>query len=96
MAGASKTAGLAEVMVAPAVRAFLHERLASLAKASTGSSNLIRRAMPLLEPLSLDTGEMTDKGSINQRLVIRNRAAMIERLYAAQAGDDVISIDGSR
>jgi hypothetical protein len=39
---------------------------------------------------------MTDKGSINQRLVIRNRAAMIERLYAAQAGDDVISIDGSR
>jgi feruloyl-CoA synthase len=96
MAGAAKSATLAEVMAAPAIRQFLRERLSSLAQASTGSSNLFRRAMLLLDPLSLDTGEMTDKGSINQRLVIRNRAAMIERLYAAQAGDDVITIDQSR
>jgi len=96
LAGASKSATLAEVTSAPAVRQALRERLASLAKTSTGSSNLIRRAVWLLDPLSLDTGEMTDKGSINQRLVIRNRAAMIERLYAAQPGDDVISVDERR
>ena len=42
-------------------------------------------------PSSLDAGEMTDKGSINQRLVIRNRAAMIDKLYAAQPDGDVIS-----
>jgi feruloyl-CoA synthase len=93
MAGAPKSASLAEVMAAPAIQQFLRERLASLAKTSTGSSNLIRRAMLLLDPLSLDTGEMTDKGSINQRLVIRNRAAMIERLYAAQPDGDVVTID---
>ncbi|MBX9840373.1 MAG: feruloyl-CoA synthase [Xanthobacteraceae bacterium] len=95
LAGMPKSASLAEVAAAPAVREALRERLCSLAKASTGSSNLIRRTMWLLDPLSLDTGEMTDKGSINQRLVIRNRAAMIERLYAAQPDDDVISIDAS-
>ena len=95
LSGASKSASVADVVAAPAVREALRERLCSLAKTSTGSSNLIRRAMWLLDPLSLDTGEMTDKGSINQRLVIRNRASMLERLYAVQAGDDVISIDAS-
>jgi feruloyl-CoA synthase len=92
-AGASKSAATNEIMATPAVRDFLRERLGSLAATSTGSSNLIRRAMLLLDPLSLDLGEMTDKGSINQRLVIRNRAPMIERLYAARPVSEVISID---
>ena len=80
-------------MAAPKVREALRERLRSLAAASTGSSNLIRRAMLLLDPLSLDLGELTDKGSINQRMVIRNRGPMIEQLYAARPGGEVISID---
>src|SRR6185503_10288204 len=45
-------------------------RLKSFAARSTGSSNLIRRAIILDEPPSLDAGEMTDKGSINQRAVL--------------------------
>jgi feruloyl-CoA synthase len=58
----------------------LRGRLASFP--STGSSNRIARAIVLEEPLSLDAGEMTDKGSINQRAVLKRRAAMVQELYA--------------
>jgi feruloyl-CoA synthase len=49
---------------------------------STGSSNRIARAMVLDAPPSLDAGEMTDKGSINQRAVLGRRAALVEELYS--------------
>ncbi len=42
------------------------------------------------EPASMDKGEMTDKGSINQRAVLANRAALVEELYAAQPSARVI------
>jgi feruloyl-CoA synthase len=57
----------------------LENRLVSFP--STGSSSRIARAMVLDEPPSLDAGEMTDKGSINQRAVLSRRAALVEELY---------------
>jgi feruloyl-CoA synthase len=57
---------------------------------STGSSNRIARAMLLEEPPSLDAGEMTDKGSINQRAVLARRAALVEELYRDAPGEKVI------
>jgi feruloyl-CoA synthase len=57
----------------------LRDRLKTLA--STGSSNRIARALVLEEPPSLDAGEMTDKGSINQRAVLKRRAALVDELY---------------
>ncbi|HEV2430003.1 MAG TPA: feruloyl-CoA synthase [Burkholderiales bacterium] len=48
---------------------------------STGSSNRIARALVLEEPPSLDAGEMTDKGSINQRAVLVRRKDLVEELY---------------
>jgi feruloyl-CoA synthase len=48
---------------------------------STGSSNRIARAIVLEEPPSLDAGELTDKGSINQRAVLSRRAAVVQELY---------------
>jgi feruloyl-CoA synthase len=62
-----------------AAAAELQARLASLP--STGSSNRIARAIVLDEPPSLDAGEMTDKGTINQRAVLRRRAALVDELY---------------
>jgi feruloyl-CoA synthase len=59
----------------------LERRLAALAGLSTGSSSRITRAMVLQEPPSLDAGEMTDKGSLNQRAVLARRAALVEELY---------------
>ena len=58
----------------------LRARLVSLS--NTGSSNRVARAIVLEEPPSLDAGEMTDKGSINQRAVLRRRSRLVDELYA--------------
>jgi feruloyl-CoA synthase len=48
---------------------------------SSGSSNRIARAIILDEPPSLDAGEMTDKGSINQKAVLDRRKKRVDELY---------------
>jgi len=67
--------------------------LDSFAKAATGSSNRIVRAMLTDTPPSLDGGEATDKGSINQRMVLKNRAALVDELYADQRSSRVLAAD---
>ena len=47
----------------------------------TGSSNTIRRVQILDEPPSLDAGEITDKGTINQKAVLARRSALVDELY---------------
>jgi len=64
------------------VREAFARLLDKLMRTSSGTSNRIARAVLLAEPPSLDIGEMTDKGSINQRAVLANRAALVEDLYA--------------
>jgi feruloyl-CoA synthase len=64
------------------VRSAFSRKLDSFAAAATGTSGRIMRAVVLAEPASLDIGEMTDKGSINQRAVLAHRAAVVEALYA--------------
>jgi feruloyl-CoA synthase len=49
---------------------------------AAGSAARIERLMLLDEPADLDAGEITDKGYVNQRQVLRGRAALVERLYA--------------
>jgi feruloyl-CoA synthase len=71
------------------------QRLSQLASQATGSSTKVCRVLLLETPPSLDAGEMTDKGSINQRAVLRNRAALVDELYAAPLSSRVISIDSS-
>jgi len=66
----------------PKVRGFFRTWLNALWEAGTGSSNRPTRALLLSEPPSMDRGELTDKGSINQRAVLQHRAAAVERLYA--------------
>ena len=67
-------------------------RLEAFAKTSTGSSNRVCRAILLAEPPSLDAGEMTDKGSINQRAVLARRADLVTELYAAEPSPRVLVI----
>ncbi len=66
--------------------------LQALAAASPGSSTRVVRAILMAEPASMDKGEMTDKGSINQRAVLKNRAALVDELYAAPLSSRVIAI----
>ena len=67
---------------AEARRARLREIFEGLARDSTGTSNRITRVLLLEAPPSIDAGEITDKGSINQRAVLEVRAALVEALYA--------------
>ncbi|MBB5402104.1 AMP-binding protein [Paraburkholderia youngii] len=59
----------------------------------TGSSMRIRRVMLLNEPPSIDGGEITDKGYINQRAVLARRASAIAALYADKPGANVVTIE---
>ncbi|APH73661.1 feruloyl-CoA synthase [Aquibium oceanicum] len=67
--------------VHPAVRLIFQERLDELAKKSTGSSNLVARAIICDRPPAIDAHEVTDKGSINQRAVMAARPGLVEDLY---------------
>ncbi len=51
-----------------------------------GSSQVPRRALVLSEPPSIEAGEITDKGYINQAAVLRRRAASVQALYEGGAG----------
>ena len=42
------------------------------------------------EPPSIDKHEVTDKGSLNQGAVLRNRAALVEELYSNEPSARVI------
>jgi feruloyl-CoA synthase len=75
------------------VLAELRSRLNTFARASTGSSNRVTRAILLTQPPSLDAGEMTDKGSINQRAVLGRRADEVAELYARAPSQRVLVVD---
>ena len=55
-----------------------------------GSSRRLARLILMDDPPSLDSGEVTDKGSVNQRAVLSRRAAMVEELYAERPSRRVI------
>jgi feruloyl-CoA synthase len=85
-------AGVLDVVAHEGVRREFRFLLDTFAKAATGSSNRVMRAIVLDVPPSLDVGEATDKGSINQRMVLRHRAALVQELYAAAPPRRVIAI----
>ena len=73
----------------PAVRTALGDALQAHAAQATGSASRVIRALVLTEPLSLTKGEVTDKGSVNQRAVLRHRADLAAAVY--DDGPDVIT-----
>lgn len=76
----------------PGVRQALDQAFRAHNARHTGGSMRIARVLPLIEPPSMDAGEITDKGYINQRAVLARRADAVERLYATPPGDDVIVV----
>jgi feruloyl-CoA synthase len=73
-----------------ALRAKIAAALKTLA-AEGGSSMHPTRALILEEPPSIDAGEITDKGYVNQRAVLERRAALVKTLHAQPAGPAVIT-----
>ena len=74
------------------IRDAFRERLTKFLAAATGSSNRITRAILIDSPLSIDRGEVTDKGSINQRAVLDHRSRLIEELYSPTPAAHVITL----
>ena len=82
----------AEVASHPEVRRRIDAALRALLRESTGSSNRVARAVLAASPPSLDDGEVTDKGSLNQRAVLERRKHLVDALYANPAGGGVIAV----
>ncbi len=74
------------------IREAFRERLTKFLATSTGSSTRITRAILIDTPLSIDRGEVTDKGSINQRAVLDHRGRLIEELYSPTPAAHVITL----
>ena len=81
LAGLAPDAPLADVLASSPVLAFFADLVDRLAQDATGSANRIARAILLAEPPSIDKGEVTDKGSINQRAVLKCRDALVQALH---------------
>jgi len=79
---AARSLGLDE----SAIRARLQLALAALRLGSSGSSTAPSRLLILDLPPSIDEGEITDKGYINQRAVLERRAMHVEHLHAGGSG----------
>jgi feruloyl-CoA synthase len=70
-----------EIFAHREVRAAVERGLRELKRQSPGSSTHAPRALLLREPPSIDAGEITDKGYINQRAVLARRASEVHKLY---------------
>ena len=90
LAGLGPDAALPEVLHHGAVRAFFQALADRLWRESTGSANRVARLHVLAEPPSIDKGEVTDKGSINQRAVLQHRASLVEALYEGTTSDPFV------
>ena len=70
-----------DLIQTPAVRDFVQRLADDLWARATGSSSRVALMHVLVDPPSIDHGEVTDKGSINQRAVLAHRAALVEALH---------------
>ena len=83
-------APMSEVLKQRAVLQKFQSLVTDLSLTATGSANRVARLMLLAEPPSIDKGEITDKGSINQRAVLKERDALVQALYDETPGHTVI------
>lgn len=82
LAALPESASMDDVASSPPVKAWLQDLVNRLAQTATGSANHINRAVILTQPPSLDKGEITDKGSLNQRNMLSHRSALVQALHA--------------
>ncbi len=80
----------------PAAFRALNEELAKKTAAfnagEQGSSRRIKRFMVMIEPPSIDSGEITDKGYVNQRQVQAKRAGLVSALFSQPLGPGVVEV----
>jgi feruloyl-CoA synthase len=82
LANADANVPLSDIYTRPEVVTFFQNVINQLGEQATGSATKIARAILLEEPASIDKGEITDKGSINQRAVLKHRDALVKALHS--------------
>jgi feruloyl-CoA synthase len=70
-----------------ALREALGAALGKMLEEPGGSSHRVARMLVCDAPPSIESGELTDKGYVNQRAVLSNRAALVARLYDSPDAD---------
>ncbi|WP_295472417.1 feruloyl-CoA synthase [uncultured Pseudomonas sp.] len=86
LAGLDREASDEQVLASPAVRQWFAAWLQRLNKGASGNASRLEWIALLAEPPSIDRGEITDKGSINQRAVLQWRASLVDALYRGDHG----------
>jgi feruloyl-CoA synthase len=86
LSGLGLEASWEQVVTSPAVKAHFEQVAQTMLKTATGSSTRVAKMTLLVPPPSIDSGELTDKGSINQRAVLKNRADIVEQLHNGTLG----------
>ena len=81
LSGMPADAPMHDVLNSAPVLAHFQRVVNELAKTATGSASRIARLCLLADPPTIDRGEITDKGSINQRAVLTHRAETVEHLH---------------
>ncbi|MFD1191124.1 AMP-binding protein [Phenylobacterium conjunctum] len=94
-------AGMAAAQAAPGVGGPLEklaglvaEKLRAFNADAGGSSRQVGRFVIMAEPPSIDAGEITDKGYVNQRATLERRADLVKAIYANPPGAGVVVLRG--
>lgn len=81
LSGLSPESSNKEAFLHETVQKYIDQLLVQLGKTATGSANRVAKAVVAVDPPSIDLGEITDKGSLNQRAVLKHRANLVAQLY---------------
>ncbi|MBS0346063.1 MAG: feruloyl-CoA synthase [Proteobacteria bacterium] len=84
-----------QVLTNPAVLSRVRQGMAMMKNLGGGTSTYPARALLVAEPPSVEAGEITDKGYINQRAVLNRRADLVAYLYADVPDKTVITVHGA-
>ena len=89
LAALPSDAPLSAVLASDAVRSHFQAVVNTLASHAAGSAGRVARLCLLSVPPTIDKGEITDKGSINQRAVLQHRDDLVEALHGDTLADAI-------
>lgn len=90
--GLAPDASLVDVLMNPEIRSRIRHGMAMMKGKGGGTSTYPTRALLMAEPPSVEAGEITDKGYINQRIALGRRADLVEFLHADLPDKTVITV----
>lgn len=81
LAGLPENTPVSELLAHPEVQKWFRNFLKDFNGDSTSSARTVHQIYVTESPPSLDKGEITDKGNLNQRAILRQRVQEVEALY---------------